>query len=492
MKVVAEVSEDFGDRWNPLLVKELRQSMRSRGFAILFLGTQLVAAAIAALVLAAGAPEPGHALLMALGTCLVLSAVGVVPMFAFLSFTQEWDDNTHDLLVLSQLGPGRIAFGKLKCALLQVLLLSVSFAPYLALGLLLEGVDLVLPITLLVTVAAVSAGASCAAIALAGVGRSRGVRTVLLGLFAVASLGVCGFWIVMLNGLVSTSSLLREATFWGGYAAAFLMVVYSAGLCFLAARAHLAHPEEAPTLPARAVTAAGALVLPWLVYAVPAAAAIFARAEALVATGTFLVSLPALVSFATERERLGRVLERRLPKSLAARLLVHPLLPGGGRGALLMLLVTVAIGLSAVGANAAFAPAVGFISAALSMDMAFYLALAAYFWIYTASASLLTWRLGDKLGWRWVARLSVPVLFLGGSLAGVLIGHVIGDKLMANGGHLMNPFWVLFELGRNRTEDALPGLLAISGVLVLAQLPRWIRGVVDAERAFRTAERSRA
>lgn len=492
MKAVAEVSEDFGDRWNPLLVKELRQSMRSRGFAILFLGTQLVAAAIAAMVLAVGGSEPGQGLLIALGTCLVLSAVGVVPVFAFLSFTQEWDDNTHDLLVLSQLGPGRIAFGKLKCALLQVGLLSVSFAPYLALGLLLEGVDLVLPITLLFTVAVVSAGASCAGIALAGVGRSRGVRTVLLGLFTVASLGMCAFWIVMLNGLVQASSFLREDAFWGAYAAAFLMVVYSAGLCFLAARAHLAHPEEAPTLPARAVAAGGALLLPWLVYAVPATASIFARSEALVATGTFLVTLPALVCFATERERLGRVLERRLPKSVVARLLLHPLLPGGGRGALLMLLVAVAIGLSAVGANAVFAPTVGFISAAISMDLAFYVALAAYFWIYTSSASLLTWRLGDKLGWRWVARLSVPVLFLGGSLAGMLFGSVIGDKLMANGGHLLNPFWVLFEVGRNSTEDALPALLTISGVLVLAQVPRWVRGVADAERAFRTAAQSRA
>lgn len=492
MKVVAEVAEDFGDRWNPLLVKELRQSMRSRGFAILFLGTQLVAAAIAALVLAVGTSEPGQALLMALGTCLVISAVGVVPVFAFLSFTQEWDDNTHDLLVLSQLGPGRIAFGKLKCALLQVALLSVSFAPYLALGLLLEGVDPLLPITLLFTVAVVSAGSSCAAIALAGVGRSRGVRTVLLGLFTVASLGMCVFWIVMLNGLVTTSALLREAAFWGWYSAALLLVVYSAGLCFLGARAHLAHPEEAPTLPARAVAAGGALLLPWLAYAVPATAAIFARSDALVATATFFVSLPALISFSTERERLGRVLERRLPKGLAARLLLHPLLPGGGRGALLMLLVAVLIGTSAVGANKLFAPPVGLISAALATDMAFYVALVAYFWIYTSAASLLTWRLGEKLGWRWVARLSVPVLFLGGTLAGMLIGNVIGDELMAEGGHLMNPFWVLFELGRTKTEDSLPGLLAISGVLLLAQVPRWVRGVADAERASRAAQRARA
>ena len=49
----------------------------------------------------------------------------------------------------------------------------------------------------------------------------------------------------------------------------------------------------------------------------------------------FCVAVPAFILFATEPERLPRVLEREVPTRRIRALLAAPFLPGGGRGALL-------------------------------------------------------------------------------------------------------------------------------------------------------------
>jgi hypothetical protein len=49
--------------------------------------------------------------------CLSAAVHGFTPFSAFLSTSAEWEENTHDLLVLSNLRPRQIVYGKLLSAL---------------------------------------------------------------------------------------------------------------------------------------------------------------------------------------------------------------------------------------------------------------------------------------------------------------------------------------------------------------------------------------
>ena len=78
--------------------------------------------------------DSGQSFFSALFGCLVFANCLFVPFAAFLSLSSEWDEETLDMLVMSNLRPWQIVRGKFLSAGFQALLYAVTFLPFLAFG----------------------------------------------------------------------------------------------------------------------------------------------------------------------------------------------------------------------------------------------------------------------------------------------------------------------------------------------------------------------
>lgn len=118
---------DFSDRLSPMVVKELRQGLRTHGFSLMMLGLHLLLICFTLISGAATRPEEVNWMLDGLATlvlCLLLPLRGVNAL------AEEVKRNTLDMLVLTRLSAGRIVFGKWASICAQTLLLTVSIMPY--------------------------------------------------------------------------------------------------------------------------------------------------------------------------------------------------------------------------------------------------------------------------------------------------------------------------------------------------------------------------
>lgn len=134
------------DWFNPILVKETRQALRSTQFTITFLlllvacwmvtigGVAVIGPSI---FYAAG----GADLLRAYYLVLSLPLLVVVPFAAFRSLAAEREDNTYELLSITTLRPRQIVGGKLASAIVQMMVYFSAVMPCLAFTYLLRGVD---------------------------------------------------------------------------------------------------------------------------------------------------------------------------------------------------------------------------------------------------------------------------------------------------------------------------------------------------------------
>lgn len=128
---------DFPTWLPPMLVKELRQGLRTRGFvgafvvfqllmALMMIGTVSSAASGNAVARAAMASTITGFFWALLGVQLLI----VTPARALGSLQTEADSRTLDLLLLTRLSAWRIVFGKWASLLAQAILLLVAMLPY--------------------------------------------------------------------------------------------------------------------------------------------------------------------------------------------------------------------------------------------------------------------------------------------------------------------------------------------------------------------------
>ena len=177
------------DRVSPLVVKELRQALRGRYFAISFWATLVFAMGLTILRLAGfqlgsrslwgDDTNDGRGIFSVLYFCLAWAVGAVVPFSAFLSMGAEWEEGTFDLLVLSNLRPRQIFLGKLLSAAIQCALTMSAIVPFMAFAFLLGGIDLLLLAIMLTLLVFYSLAASAFAIALSTLARARYARLML-------------------------------------------------------------------------------------------------------------------------------------------------------------------------------------------------------------------------------------------------------------------------------------------------------------------------
>jgi len=484
------------DRLNPILVREVRQALRGRYFRITFLFTLAAATLIGLLVLsnAPDAREPdvvGVWFFIANFACLAGAVLFFVPFSGFTSMGAEWEENTYDLLAISNLRPRQIVMGKLLASLVMAALFFSAFGPFLVFSFVMRGVDLASTAVVLAGTMILSVVLTLFALCLSSLARIRFARIALMAALAVTLVyaaigsGVFGAF------LVSNPHVLQQDPEFTITSRVFLTAAaLVGGLFFVVACSRLAHPEENRSTGLRIFTALFPLAgLPWMVWVYREVGHDADVVRFAVMQMLLLILMP-LIFIVTEEERLGRRVRLSVPRNRALALLAAPFLPGGGRGILLAVLL---IALTVAGAllTLALDPPVGGSwlplggpaaarTGASAKDVAFLGTTGLYAFLYLALPSgLFAAKLVTERG-RALVRILIPLGFLLAlvlpSVAGLFLGR--GDLMgIAHGG---NPLWVLWELESGGLDDVRVTLWVVVGLALVAatlNLPRIVRGL---------------
>lgn len=220
---------DFGDRWSPMLVKELRQGLRAKWFVgpFLFLHVLvLVAVSVEYIVLTTAvssgtfwsrsAMQPG---IFWISVYIVVA--GVMPLRGMESLREESTQANAELLLLGGLSRWQIVRGKWKVQGALTFLTLLSLMPYMLVRYFLGGVELVQNFFTLISVFMTALGMS----------------GVVLGASGYAGLGlrffIVGFGAVMLGIACVVTEMMIASANGMGRVTDFLMFgyVYAYAVC---------------------------------------------------------------------------------------------------------------------------------------------------------------------------------------------------------------------------------------------------------------------
>ena len=330
----------LGDRLNPILVKEARQSMKSRQFVITFsllliFGWMWTLLFIAFSVPAVYYAPYGSAMLVGYYIVLTVPLLIVVPYSSFRSLAAEREDGTYELLSITSLSARQIVTGKLGSSLLQMLVYYSALAPCIAFTYLLRGIDVVTIGLYLVYTFLASLMLCILGLTLATVTRSRHWQVLLSVVFVMALL-VFGFiWdIMMLSIMGNTSGTLPydNADFWIVNSTMLSFYAAFAVLFLLIAAGQITFASENRSTKLRVVLVAIQLLLSgWITYGWLREMGDdewffveFAFSGALwMIAGAFLTG---------ETAQLSPRAKRELPQSLLGRMAFTWFNPGSGSG----------------------------------------------------------------------------------------------------------------------------------------------------------------
>jgi hypothetical protein len=147
--------ERASDLVNPLLVKETRQSLKSRGFVSVFLlmliASWLISAGGTLYVYGPELPyaAAGRYFFWLYYIVLAFAVFLVIPQGAFRSIQSERDLQTFDMLIITSLSPRKIVWGKWWSAVVQTMVYYAAIAPFMMFTNLLRGISLVMIVFIL-------------------------------------------------------------------------------------------------------------------------------------------------------------------------------------------------------------------------------------------------------------------------------------------------------------------------------------------------------
>ena len=132
-------NNDFSDWISPIVVKELRQGLRSRSYMVLFMGLQALMVLFVATALAEDFRNTGAMFWVVMFVVLVL----VLPSMAMGALHEERRENKLELLLLTRISSRGFIWGKWASYMLMGILLVVAILPYVVLRYYAGGVDFV-------------------------------------------------------------------------------------------------------------------------------------------------------------------------------------------------------------------------------------------------------------------------------------------------------------------------------------------------------------
>lgn len=204
------VFERWGERFNPIVVKETRQAIRSRGFTYAFM-TMLFVCVLTSLLLVLSYgeqlyhSETGPTFFGWYLGVLLAAICLVVPMGLFRSVVSEFDGQTFEMLAITTLSPRKVVFGKLKSASVQMGAFYSAAAPFVCFTYLLQGLSI--PGILLALVIAYLAGLSACmgAMMFGSLGKQSGWQVICL--LCALVLGMISLGIGLSAGLAAAAEL---------------------------------------------------------------------------------------------------------------------------------------------------------------------------------------------------------------------------------------------------------------------------------------------
>lgn len=134
---------DASDLLSPILLKELRQGLKSRAFGALFLlmtATLVIGAAVC--VIGTNQRHNADELSAIFWACAGVPLI-LLALPAFVAIRSEFKRHTYELLLVTTLTPWRIVFGKWLSIALQAVLVASLALPFVILRYFLGGVELV-------------------------------------------------------------------------------------------------------------------------------------------------------------------------------------------------------------------------------------------------------------------------------------------------------------------------------------------------------------
>ncbi|MEZ6133357.1 MAG: hypothetical protein R3C53_00465 [Pirellulaceae bacterium] len=325
------------ERVNPIVVKEIRQSLKSKQFTLSFGLTLIVAIAWTLLAISLMVPKifylPGGATLLTGFFCILcVPLLVIIPFSAFRSLTAETEDSTFELLSISALSSHQIIYGKMASACLQIVLYLSALAPCIVLTYLLRGISLFSILFLLGMTLLISVSETAVALLLAAVSRTRMVQTgasvlVLAGLV----MAFFGWTALIVNeGLEDMGNPPREAML--GIFAFLTIVAVAISVVLRAAAAAIDFPSENHSTSLRwRILGLVSLFVFWMLMLL---AVVEDRS---VATAGILVSLFVFFMFigglvCGERGIISLRGQRTLPKTFLGRIMLTWFYPGAGLG----------------------------------------------------------------------------------------------------------------------------------------------------------------
>ncbi|MHB8873555.1 MAG: ABC transporter permease [Myxococcaceae bacterium] len=138
--------ERAADRLNPIVIKEVRQGLRTKSFWVFFALMLFACLVISLIAFAAQSQDDigssGAGFFLAYFSCLGVVHFFVIPYTAYRSLAREREDETWVLLTLTGLGPRRILLGKVGSFVTQAALYGSAAGPFLLFSYYLNGIDL--------------------------------------------------------------------------------------------------------------------------------------------------------------------------------------------------------------------------------------------------------------------------------------------------------------------------------------------------------------
>ena len=344
--------ERLGDRFNPIVVKEVRQALKSRQFVVTFLLLLLAAWAgsiFGVSYLGESIDYGSSAVTFYAGFLFALCAASlvIVPFSTFRSIVEERTETTLELLQITALSPVQIVRGKTLSAMVQVLVYYCAIAPFIAFTALLPGFDVVHVTFSLVMLFITALCFSMVALAIGAQARNTTFQA-LSSLFVIAM--AFGGMMAFFGFMTAAGERIRfdESDTWWALALVVFLGLSTGYVCEQAAVAQLTFDSDNRSTGIRLAAGAQWLLcwiglLTFLIVRQPPPMTSDALTTILTLTATYITVAGLL--FVSAPDSLSRRVSRGLPRSRALRVLWAPFLPGGARGLLYALMSLVAAGL---------------------------------------------------------------------------------------------------------------------------------------------------
>jgi hypothetical protein len=467
------------DRWtetvsgwlNPILIKEARQSLKSRQFLVTFFLLLLASCLWTILGVTSNSPSvyylpTGSNLLAGYYLVLAIPLIGMVPLAAHRSLAAEIEDDTFEMLTITRLSAGRIVMGKLNSAMLQMGVYFAAIVPCIAFSYLLRGITLPMIGTLVTIVFMTALLVTSLALLMATVSRNRAGQTLatllVVGVIVFAEI-TCGV-VCMGPVLYSGFQDFREMMIGTGV---YVVIGMSCVILFIKAAA----AQIAPLTENRSTGLRWCMFLQQLLWiAIIGFIADYAGEPEISSAGVIVIGIYWLLMgtlMLGESPKLSPRVQRGLPKTFAGRTLMTWFNPGPDTG-YIFAIATGTIGAIALGCF-------GFIVQSQRGNnhnpILVVIVCIGYLLSYLGTTRLLLLPFARRFGPSFVASLTIGITLL---VLGLIIPFVFTVTVAGNASlnyglfHVSNWAWTLSETFRSGFDPAIAVFLLMVGLIITA------------------------